>query len=437
MPAISFYSNNCSGLHEFNIFFMTKHKKPEPKKKPAKGNFTMGYRPRSLANTTNKIRRPFGDPVALAKADPNFVVIPKSNIMPGDLSYDLAHVLSPGQIKKIVDSGKLVFHCVGDTGDINNLGITRDLALQMESQFANSQGVVDPSFFYHLGDVVYYNGISTDYRDQFYDPYKFYPELIFAIPGNHDGQTIINKGDPPDPEPSLKGFFENFCAAKRVQQQSSPYRYTMDQPWPFWTLLTPFATFIGLYSNVEGTLDKWNDKSHPQFSWFIQAMQKADPQKCLVLSVHHSPFSLDDEHGGYPDILDAIDQAVAKSGGRYPDIVLSGHVHNFQRFQRKINSESYIHIVAGAGGYASIKTMHKLQLDPKTNTKIPQNTLFQTTLPDVALLNYNDSLPGFLRITVDQQLITGEYFINDTSSGTQSPDPFDSFKFNYKSKKIL
>jgi hypothetical protein len=153
--------------------------------------------------------------------------------------------------------------------------------------------------------------------------------------------------------------------------------------------------------------------------------------------VHHSPFSLDDEHGGYPDILDAIDQAVAKSGGRYPDIVLSGHVHNYQRFHRKMNNGTYIHIVAGAGGYASVKTMHKLQLNPKTNSKIPQNTLFQTTLPDVALLNYHDSLPGFLRITIDQQSLSGEYFINDTTTGNQSPNPFDSFKFDYINKKIL
>jgi hypothetical protein len=405
-------------------------------------NLKMSFRARPAGNKTSKPRRGFGDPVAAPSPTVSFVAVPAGHKMPSDLSYGLSGAVDPGILQTINSSGRLVFHSVGDTGDINGLGITRDLAVQMETQvdgggnggLSGGGGAGNPAFFYHLGDVVYYNGESVDYRDQFYDPYKFYSPVIFAIPGNHDGQTIINKGDPPDPEPSLTGFFANFCDTKRSPSQSSPYRYTMDQPWPYWVLNTPLANFIGLYSNVGGSLDLSTDKTHPQYSWLVSQLKQADKKKALILAVHHSPFSLDSEHGGYPDILDAIDQASAAAGGRYPDLVLSGHVHNYQRFHRQIPGGDYIHIVAGAGGYELVKTMHKLQLDP-TNNRI--KTPFKTTMAGVSLASYNEDLPGFLRITVDKQFIRGEYFVNDLSGNTQTAPAFDAFGFDYVQKKIM
>jgi calcineurin-like phosphoesterase family protein len=403
--------------------------------KSGKGH-KMTYRPRPVGNLTSKPHRGFGDPVSAPAPNPQFVVIPSTNKQPANLSYDLSGAVDASVINGINSSGQMVFHAVGDTGDVNGTGITKDLATQMETQYNAAGGNGNPAFLYNLGDVVYYNGVTTDYRDQFYDPYKFYPPAIVAIPGNHDGQTIVNKGDPPDPEPSLKGFFANFCDSKRNPSQSSPYRYTMNQPWPYWVLNTPFATFIGLYSNVGGSLDLSTDNSQPQYNWFVNQLQQADKKKALILTVHHCPFSLDSEHGGYPDILDAIDQASAAAGGRYPDMVLSGHVHNYQRFQRVIGTAPYIYIVAGNGGYASVKTMHQLQLEPKTNAKIPVGKPFQTTMAGVSLMSYNEVLPGFLRITVDKQFIRGEYFINDMTTAAQSTKPFDTFGFDYIHKKL-
>ena len=50
-----------------------------------------------------------------------------------------------------------------------------------------------PSFFYHLGDVVYNFGEAAYYYDQFYEPYRNYPAPILGIPGNHDGVPIRRK----------------------------------------------------------------------------------------------------------------------------------------------------------------------------------------------------------------------------------------------------
>jgi hypothetical protein len=411
---------------------MTARKKAGKKSSPKP--LLMKFRAKPPGNSASKPRQPFGDPVAAAKPHPNFVVIPSSNRQPKDLSYDLASAVDPSVISAINASGQMVFFSVGDTGDINATGITRDLAEQMEALYTSSPANSKPAWLYHLGDVVYYNGEASDYRDQFYDPYKFLDSTIFAIPGNHDGQTIVNKGDPPDPEPSLKGFFENFCDTKRQPSQSSPYRLTMDQPWPYWVLNTPLATFIGLYSNVDGSLDDSTGNQHLQFNWLISQLKAADKNKALILAAHHCPYSLDSEHGGYGDILDAIDQAVAASGNRYPDLVLSGHVHNYQRFSRQIGTGIYPYVVAGNGGYASVKTMHKLQLNPTTNNQI--TTPFTTTQSGVTLQSYNDSLPGFLRLTIGKTTIKGEYFTNDMSQNTQSSAAFDTFNFDLTTKKV-
>ena len=89
-----------------------------------------------------------------------------------------------------------------------------------------------------------YNGQQRLYQTEFYEPYQYYPALIFAIPGNHDGDTHVRKNDPPDVEPSLFGFMENFCDSS--PRYANPYRMTMTQPYPFWTLDAPFVTIIGL-----------------------------------------------------------------------------------------------------------------------------------------------------------------------------------------------
>ncbi len=397
----------------------------------------MLYKARPQSNTFFKTRSTFGNPVSPLKPSTLFYPIPPANVQPADLTYDISNVLTAAQINQINLAGKLVFHTVGDTGGGSGSAIQDELAVQMENQITQASPADVPAFFFHLGDVVYYNGVSTDYKPQFYDPYQAYPAPILAIAGNHDGDNVASSGDPVDTEPSLFGFFQNFCAAQRAPTPSSPYRYTMNQPWPYWTLTAPFVTIIGLYSNVEGLLDDptAGSSNQPQYNWFVAQLKAADPGKCLILAVHHPPFSLDTVHGGYPDILDAIDQAALDSG-RTPNAVFTGHVHNYQRYTRTVNGKQYPYVIAGAGGYANTaKSMHQLQKDPNTaGGIIPKN--FQTTRPDAMLVTYNTTNPGFLRLTVDAVNLKGEYFINEFDSTPVPVDPFDTFTLNWNTGVI-
>lgn len=367
-----------------------------------------------MANTLtfSKPKRAFNDPVSPAPQHPAFIPPPPTNNVNLNLPLD---IILPGADAKIAQAEAMVFHAVGDTGGIKGTetqeGLAAVMVKQIEDSRTKNQPAEEPLFFYHLGDVVYFNGMSTDYPVQFYEPYQNYDAPIVAIPGNHDGDTRTRRGDVPDDETTLFGFLQNFTSP--VPQFIFKYRATMTQPYVYWTLDTPLATIIGLYSNVDGELDARG--TFEQQSWFTQQVKTAPADRALIVSVHHAPYSLDSAHGGYADIGAALDRAF-NSCGRFPDLVLSGHVHNYQRFERTAGGKKIPYVIAGAGGYAdSERAMHKVAKDPATGQKISTAHPFQTKLPDVTLQAYNDTEPGFLRLKVTKKTIRVEYYTIDFS----------------------
>ena len=374
-----------------------------------------------------KPRRPTGDPVAELKDITRFEAIPHG--APQHLAVPFS-VFDPAASQAAEDQGQLVFHCVGDVGGVHGTTTQEAIAEAMEQQLNEAASKAIPRFLYIVGDVVYFNGQQRLYKTEFYEPYQYYRALIFAIPGNHDGDTHVRKGDTPDTEPSLYGFFENFCDS--APHHVSPYRMSMTQPYPYWTLEAPFVTIVGLYSNVEGSLDA-RGRSDQQF-FLEDQLRAADRKKKLIVTVHHPPFSLDSAHGGSPDILNALDRAISASG-RLPDAVVSGHVHNYQRFLRDMKdpsdnkTRSIPYIVAGAGGYANdFRSLHKLQKALGLNDKHkPPKLPIKTTLADVQLQNFNESQPGFLRVTVNREEITFEYFVVPFDGGPDATVLFERF----------
>lgn len=378
---------------------------------------TPTLKPMPTSLTFSKPKRPFNDPVSPPPGHPAFIRPPLTNNV--NLSVPL-DVIVPGANSKIALAKAMTFHAVGDSGGIHGTEVQEGLAdvmvQQIEESRANHKPAEEPLFFYHLGDVVYFNGISRDYPVQFYEPYQKYDAPIVAIAGNHDGDTRTRSGDEPDDETTLFGFIQNFCAPSPTY--IFKHRPTMTQPYVYWTLDTPLATIIGLYSNVDGQLD--GQGTFEQQRWFTQQLKDAPKDRALIVAVHHAPYSLDSTHGGYGDIGDAIDRA-ATTAGRMPNLILSGHVHNYQRFTRKVKNRKVTYVVAGAGGYAATaQAMHRVAKDPATGMSIKPP--FQTLRPDVKLEASNDKEPGFLRLTVTKKNIHGEYYtidFNDTPLGVR------------------
>jgi hypothetical protein len=388
--------------------------------------YCMDEESKMFTRSFSKERRPFGDPVEIAKQNVRFEPPPFTNLVNLNLPLD---IVLPGSDQQLALAQKMVFHTVGDTGGINDGGIVQTaIAEAMEAQIQTAAPADKPLFFYHLGDVVYFNGESSLYPEQFYEPYKHYPAPIFAIPGNHDGDTHVRPGDAPDGEKTLTGFIQNFCDSQ--PHHNDPYRETMTQPYVYWTLDTPCATMIGLYSNVEGLLD--GRGTYEQQRWLEGELQNAPTDRPVILAVHHPPYSLDTAHGGYPDIGTALDRAMRVTG-RNVDIVFSGHVHSYQRFTRVKDGGAIPYIVAGAGGYAhSPRALHQLQTDDSNN---PIQLPFNTLVEGVSLQAYQTAQPGYMRITITAQTLVGEYF-TVPFNGPVPAAPVDTFTLDWKNHAI-
>ena len=185
--------------------------------------------PSSDAPRFSKRRRHYLEPIAFPKENPRFEKPPLTNNV--NLAIPL-RVIAPEVAEQAQSDGTLVFHAIGDSGGVHGDDVQVAIAEAMEAQIDSSAGSAKAAFLYHLGDVIYFNGQSNLYNPQFYDPYKYYPAPIFAIPGNHDGDTKVRPNDAPDTEPSLYGFMQSFCASS--PSHISPYRATMTQPYVLW-----------------------------------------------------------------------------------------------------------------------------------------------------------------------------------------------------------
>ena len=318
--------------------------------------------------------------------------------------YDLETVI-PGIGAEAAANGKLIFHCVGDTGGVKKPDYQTNVAKAMIADLELPPAQV-PSFFYHLGDVVYFNGQLTDYYAQFYEPYEHYTPPIISIPGNHDGDPINSS------QVSLDGWVAYFM-------QSTPHvdpnshdapRVTMSQPNVYFTLLCPFVTIVGIYDNVPdgGSVDSI------QQQWLSNELATADPTKALIVALHHPIYSFDDFHSGSPNMASVLSQAINDSR-RVPNMVLMGHVHDYQRIEQKVAGTTVPFIVSGNGGYYNL---HKL--NSPVGTTDPEN--------GAKLVAGDDQNHGYMALTVSGNNISGVVTSVNDKTGKATAG-FDKFSY--------
>ena len=303
---------------------------------------------------------------------------------------DLESII-PGINAKASADGKIVFHTVGDTGGIKHPEYQTDVAKQMKTDLAAS-GLI-PSFFYHLGDVVYYNGERSKYYDQFYEPYDHYSAPIISIPGNHDGDPV-----PDSDQVSLDGWVDYFMQkVPHIDPVSMDApRVTLSLPNVYFTLLTPYATMVGMYTTVpeHGSVDS------DQQQWLTNELHTAPKDKALIISLHHPVYSFDDHHSGSPKMADVLQHAINESR-RVPNLVLTAHVHNYQRIQKEIvEGKPTPFLVAGLGGYYHL---HNLTAEAGT---VDNNT-------GAEIIYGDDKNHGYVTLTVDKNSIKGELTLVD------------------------
>lgn len=320
--------------------------------------------------------------------------------------FDIEAAL-PGITKLAGENGKIVFHTVGDTGGIKHGEAQMAVASAMKNDLAAENS---PSFFYHLGDVVYYNGEPSEYYSQFYEPYDHYQAPILGIPGNHDGDPVDAN------QTSLDGWVQFFMTE---QPHIDPIsmdapRVTMSLPNVYYTVECPFVNIVGMYTNVpeHGSIDS------VQQQWLTNEFNTADPDKALIVALHHPIYSFDDHHSGSPAMADALQHAINDSR-RIPNMVLTAHVHNYQRIEKDVsNGLTVPFLVCGHGGYYHLHHLNAQNgnVDEQTNAK---------------LISGHEQ-HGYVTITVDSESISGSMTLVNINNTKEPMHDVDTFEYSAK-----
>ena len=291
----------------------------------------------------------------------------------GDGRMSLAGLVGQSEADAIRQTGRIEFLATGDTGKGIN-SAQSDVVDAMARDFQVDQPEKGATFFLHLGDIIYGPDKSSNYTNQFYRPNMSWLRpapgidgVILGIPGNHDGEVCNASYDP-----SLKAFLENFCTAHAHGDNSIAASFNVkmpNQPGPYWWLSAPFLDLVGLYSNAAedfGILGVDPHDTH-QKDWLLKTLsaisdaRKQGERNALVIATHHPPYNQGLAwsgigHPGSPEMLAQIDEVCQKSGV-WPDLFLSGHSHNYQRYMRTVMTaagEKVIpYLIAGTGGIGS------------------------------------------------------------------------------------
>jgi hypothetical protein len=343
------------------------------------------------------------------------------------LQISLIDFVDAAVMAGINSAKQIIFHSVGDTGAAKvDKSQTAATAIAHEARVADamvgevqSGGPNPPAFFFHLGDVIYNFGEGKYYYDQFFEPFRAYDRPIFAIPGNHDGMVFGNSPDVPQ-TPTLLAFLRNFCSASSGPSPDAGglVRSVTTQPGVYFTLDAPYVSIIGLYSNVldgPGVISSQGGHykvSDEQLTFLQSELTRLKParkagKQGIILALHHPPLSVDSKHGGSTGPSSDIDSVCTKVD-LWPDLLLSGHAHLYQRFTRRVGARQIPYIVCGSGGFAAVA--------PQTKVPPAPFTVGDQTLEVDPIVKF-----GYLSITASAAQIK-VVFRSPTVSGVQDLD---------------
>jgi hypothetical protein len=400
---------------------------PQPTEDPGKfsikhGSDNAAYKKIDALNKEHKLEAlPFPLPRGYSDANPE-PILTLEQVLGGNTQA----------LNKITQAKQLVFHSVGDTGSTRGPESQNLVADKLTSDFTEQDDAHIPSFFFHLGDVIYSFGEAKYYYDQFYEPYRDYPAPILALAGNHDGMVA-----PDTNATSLKAFLDNFCQPEFVvtPEAGGLSRTAQIQPGVFFTFEAPFVRILSLYSNTLEDPGVIADDSigDAQLTYLKAALSRAKHERyngALIIAHHHPAFTAGSIHGWSVKMLSQIDE-ICDDAGFWPHAVLSAHAHNYQRFTRAHGNTQIPYIIAGNGGHGIAHLTRKGSIAIRTPNVVQQGGGNQDK---VTLETYDDQDYGYLRLVVDAQTLTIEY--HPATDGALAKTPDDSVTINLATRTI-
>ncbi|HEX4796892.1 MAG TPA: metallophosphoesterase [Humisphaera sp.] len=255
------------------------------------------------------------------------------------------------------------FIVIGDTGE----GDASQHALR--DQFLALGAHPDIKFLVVSSDVIYPQGVMSDYEAKFYLPFKGFGKPIYAIPGNHDWYD------------SLEAFAANFFqpeaarATMRARRRADHLLTTTTearvdgmvdqaaflrqqygvqcaaQRGPFFEVQTKGFALIAVDTGILRTIDS------QQWLWLRAAMERSRGKFKMIIPGHPiytAGHDVGEDDKGYA----AFHQFLRESS---VDVAMAGDTHDFEFYREAYKFDGHdrqmLHFVNGGGGaYISIGT---------------------------------------------------------------------------------
>lgn len=285
------------------------------------------------------------------------------------------------------------FMVLGDTGegDVSQYTVVPGLL----------RAAADTEFALIASDIVYPSGDANEYVEKFFVPYRDYPQPIYAVPGNHDWLD------------GLCGFMRHFCGAtppprlertvadalgigtvsmrlwrparrvrRRTLEQAQQLRGAAQrrgplQPNMYFCIDTPRLRIVCIDTGIEGRLD-WR-----QGQW-LRAVS-ADPRPKLLVSGKPiygngviSPRRILPKSASVAGPSRRSPREARAAGERGPRgrdgtllevvtdpannyrLVLSGDIHNYQRYPVRLRDGRPLPFVVCGGSGAFMSATHEI-----------------------------------------------------------------------------
>jgi hypothetical protein len=314
-------------------------------------------------------------------------------------------------------SGQLVFHATGDTGNTRGPESQNLVADKMVSDFDDVNVKERPSFFLHLGDVIYSFGVTI----------SFMPRIVIIRHQSLRSPAIMMEWFRRGPTPVRSQPFWRISVrpSSRVTAEAGGLSRTAQiQPGVFCTFEAPFIRLLTLYSNTledPGVIAN-NSIGNSQLDYLKAALGRVKSEGfngAVILAHHHPAYTAGSQHGWSEQMLSQID-AACLAAGVWPHAVLSGHAHNYQRFTRHHGQAQVPYIICGNGGHG----LAKLATKGSSALRTPQQLQVPSHSDKVTLENYDDQNYGYLRVVVTASQLRIEYHPASDGDAAKTPDDF-------------
>jgi 3',5'-cyclic AMP phosphodiesterase CpdA len=257
------------------------------------------------------------------------------------------------QFKTLGSSSEALLWVIGDPGVAGYKEFRKKYKKNQQNILLNflayqkAKNLRDPDAILSLGDNTYFYGFDEEYQKGFFDQYDFLLSKlpVYTVFGNHDAgidKNYLTYNSRSYPKPHGV-YFDIFDSPNKQAYYSfnlgSAHFIVLDSFDSLWEQLKSDR------SNYEKVWSQNSIVPNPMLDWLKEDLAN-NKSRWTVVAFHHPPYGTDDEGSQQNNLFRAwMNSNVVPIIEKYQvDLVLCGHIHNYQRSYPVKSSEEVLDI---------------------------------------------------------------------------------------------